>query len=603
MTFSNKNESSVVLWAPFAKQIAVKIYGQPAALPLKQEELGYWCLKTDQIQPEDLYTFIMDGQYERPDPVSLFQPQGVHGPSKAVDTNQFRWDDQKWQNPALEEYLIYELHIGTFTDEGTFTSLEEKLDYLNTLGVNAIEIMPIGQFPDGRNWGYDGVFPYAAEHSYGGPEALQHLVNACHQKGIAVILDVVYNHLGPEGSYAKEFGPYLTSKYCTPWGDAINVDDAWCDGVRQFILQNALMWLRDFHIDALRLDAVHAIKDSSPVHILQEIRQQVDQLMEATGRQHYLLVECDLNDPRYINPLSEHGYGMDAQWMDEFHHSLRVSAGEKPEGYYADFEGVGHLAKAFRDAYVYDGQFSTVRKKLFGYKAETNPGQQFIVFSQNHDQVGNRKLGERSSQLYSFEMQKLLAGAVLISPYVPLLFMGEEWGETAPFLYFVSHSEPELAEAVRQGREEEFADFLDGRDVPDPLSDDTFQQSRVQWTLQEQEPHRTLLRYYQTLIALRKQHPALRHLNRQNMSVVVDEAKKTLAVHRWHEDQQILCLLNFSNENQSITLPIEGEGWQKLFDSADPKWLGDATSADSLSVNDSLVLPAESLIIYSLSHE
>ncbi|GAB3891780.1 hypothetical protein GCM10028825_30640 [Spirosoma agri] len=564
VTFSTRNNTNVVLWAPSIEHAAIKIYGKPAVLPLNREELGYWRLSTDQIQPGDLYQFVINGQDERSDPISLSQPQGVHGPSEAVDTTLFQWEDQHWQSPQLADYLIYELHISTFTPGGTFSALEEKLDYLIELGINAIELMPISQFPDGRNWGYDGVFPFAAENAYGGPTALQHMVNACHQKGIAVVLDVVYNHLGPEGNYMNEFGPFLTDKYSTPWGNAINVDDVWSDGVRQFILENALMWLRDFHIDALRLDAVHAIKDFSPVHILAELREQVDQLKEATGRRHYLIVENDLNDPRFINPLAEHGYGMDAQWMDEFHHALRVSAGEKQEGYYADFDGIGHLAKAYRDAYVYDGQFSAVRKKLFGRKAPTSPGHQFIVFSQNHDQVGNRKLGERSSQLYSFELQKLLAGAVLISPYVPLLFMGEEWGETAPFLYFVSHTEPELAEAVRQGRQEEFADFHDGADVPDPLSDDTFQRSQLQWSLLEQEPHQTLFRYYQVLIALRRQHPVLRHLNRQNLNVVENEEKQTLVVHRWHEDQQLLCLLNFANQPQSLSVSEGSKGWQKF---------------------------------------
>ena len=604
VTFPAENQANILLWAPLVDQAAIKIYGHPDPLPLNCQELGYWQLTTDQIRPGDFYTFVLNGQHERPDPVSLSQPQGVHGPSEAVDTALFSWNDQGWRNPDLADYLIYELHTGTFTADGTFAALEEKLDHLNALGVNAVEIMPISQFPDGRNWGYDGVFPFAAENAYGGPEGLQQLVNACHQKGIAVVLDVVYNHLGPEGNYLPEFGPYLTSKYCTPWGDAVNVDDAWCDGVRHFILENALMWLRDFHIDALRLDAVHAIKDFSPVHILAELRQQVDRLMETTGRRHYLLIENDLNDPHFIDPLSEKGYGMDAQWMDEFHHSLRVTAGEKRDGYYADFDGIGHLAKSYRDGFVYDGQFSTVRRKLFGRRAETNPGHQFIVFSQNHDQIGNRKLGERSSQLYSFAMQKVLAGAVLVSPYVPLLFMGEEWGETAPFLYFVSHTEPKLAETVRKGRQEEFAQVHDGSEVPDPQIERTFQRSKLQWELLEQEPHQTLFRYYQTLIALRKQHPALHHLNRQNLNVVVYEEQKTLAVHRWHDDQQLLCLMNFANQAQSIPLPVAGERWQKLLDSADPQWMGPAwtgsgASPDSLAAINFLTLPPESLVIYA----
>ncbi|QJW90435.1 malto-oligosyltrehalose trehalohydrolase [Spirosoma taeanense] len=615
VTFSTENEASVLVWAPVAKHVSIKVYGYAAALPLKREELGYWSLKTNQICPGDLYTFILDGQNERADPASLSQPQGVHGPSEAFDTGAFAWNDSDWVNPDLDDYLIYELHIGTFTSEGTFAALEEKLDYLKKLGVNAIEVMPIAQFPDARNWGYDGVFPYATQNSYGGPQALQHLVNACHTKGIAVVLDVVYNHFGPEGNNLKDFGPYLTNKYSTPWGEAINFDDDWCDGVRRYFIENALMWFRDFHIDALRLDAVHAIRDFSPVHILQELRQHVDQLMAASGRRHYLIVESDLNDPRLINPLSENGYGMDAQWMDEFHHSLRVTVGEERTGYYKDFEGIGHLAKSYQSAYVYDGQFSKVRHKLFGQKAENNPGRQFIVFSQNHDQIGNRKLGERSSQLYSFETQKVMAGAVLVSPYVPLLFMGEEWSEPAPFQYFVSHTEPELVEAVRQGRQAEFADFHAGEsgEVPDPQQKETFEKSKLHWELLQQEPHQTMFRYYQTLIALRKQHPALRCLNRRQLNVILHEDKQTILLQRWHEDQRVLCLMNFSKESQSIQLPDGPNNWQKLLDSTDPQWQvepaqdtgsGRANPAHETLLDASiLTLQAESFVIYSLNHD
>lgn len=577
-------------------------------MPLKGEQYGYWRLLTDQLKPGDLYTFILDGQKEFPDPVSLSQPQGVFGPSEAVDINCFHWDDQDWQNPALDEYLIYELHTGTFTAEGTFAAMEEKLEHLVALGVNAIEIMPIAQFSDSRNWGYDGVFLYAAQTAYGGPAGLQRLVDACHKKGIAVVLDVVYNHFGPEGNNLNEFGPYLTSKYCTPWGEAVNFDDAWCDGVRRYVIENVLMWLRDFHIDALRMDAVHAIKDFSPTHILQEIRQEVDQLMARTGRRHYLIIENDLNDPRFIKPLTEDGYGMDAQWMDEFHHALRVTVGEKRKGYYADYEGVNHLAKSYQDAYVFDGQFSAVRERFFGRKAADNPGHQFIVFSQNHDQVGNRKLGERSSQLYSFSTQKLMAGAVLVSPYLPLLFMGEEWGETNPFLYFVSHAELTLIEAVRQGRQEEFADFHgdDDEPVPDPQDEATFVRSQLQWDLLKQEPHQTMLRYYQMLIRLRKQHPALRHLNRQQLAVTVQEEQQTLVLHRWHEDQHVRCLLNFSSEPQTVSVPVDGGSWQKLLDSADPQWQGadkaePSSAPDSIPDNNVITLSPESIVIYSLN--
>lgn len=608
VTFPTSNEAHITLWAPVAKQIAVKVHRNHTTIPLQKEAYGYWHLATSQLNPGDLYTFVIEGRDEFPDPVSLCQPQGVHGPSQAVDTAAFRWTDEAWKNPPLESYLLYELHTGTFTPEGTLQAIERKLDYLKTLGINAIEIMPVAQFSDTRNWGYDGVYTFAVQNSYGGAEGLQHLVNACHAKGLAVVLDVVYNHFGPEGSYVNEFGPYLTNKYQTPWGDAINFDDAWCDGVRQYFLENALMWLRDFHVDALRIDAVHAIKDFGPVHILQDLRQQVDQLMQVSGRRHYLLVESDLNDPRVIDPLDKNGFGMDAQWLDGFHHALRVAAGEKQVGYYADFNGVTDLAKAYRDGYVYDGQFSIVRHKFFGRKAETDLGQQFIVFSQNHDQIGNRKLGERSGQLFSRQMLKLLAGAVLTSPCLPLLFMGEEWGETNPFRYFVSHSEPELARAVRQGRRDEFADIRSGQpdeEVPDPLSIETFTQSKLQWTLPGQDPHRALLHYYQTLIALRRQLPALHCLNRRQLNVFSDAANETLLVYRWHNDQHVLCLMNFSSQPQSVAIPAVGQSgmnWLKLLDSTDQQWQsGTVTAAVSVPVSASqpLLLPPESFLLYA----
>ncbi|GAB3255680.1 malto-oligosyltrehalose trehalohydrolase [Larkinella harenae] len=539
----------------------------------------------------------------RPDPASLAQPEGVHGPSEAIDTTSFEWHDQNWANYDLEEYILYELHTGTFTPEGTFAAIVSKLDYLKSLGINAIEIMPIAQFPGARNWGYDGVFPFAAQNSYGGARALQQLVDACHQKGLAVVLDVVYNHFGPEGNHFTDFGPYLTNKYCTPWGDAVNFDDAWCNGVRQFFVENALMWFRDFHIDALRLDAVHAIKDFSTTHILQEIKQHLDQLMAATGRRHYLMVENDLNDPRFIDPLAERGFGMDAQWIDEFHHALRVSAGEERKGYYSDFNGIAHLAKSYQDAYVYDGQFSAHRNRFFGQKASTNPGHQFIVFSQNHDQVGNRMAGERTSQLVSFEMQKLLAAAVLVSPYLPLLFMGEEWGAPNPFLYFVSHTDPELAEAVRQGRQQEFADFHGQGEVPDPVAEETFQQSKLVWDCLDETPHQTLFRFYQALITLRKKHPALRHLNRQQLKVVADEKRQTLQLYRWHETHHVLCFLNFSKEHQTLPL-LAGEHGQKLLDSAEPTWQKESglsvtdTAPSALAPAETLLIQPESIVIY-----
>jgi maltooligosyltrehalose trehalohydrolase len=593
VNFNEQNEAEIIVWSPTAEQVAIVV--DEEKMELNREELGYWCIKTEKIKPGTRYKFLLNNKDQYPDPASLSQPGGVHDKSEAFDLKKFHWsNEQKWHNIPLEDYIIYELHTGTFTPEGTFAAIEKKIDHLISLGVTAIEIMPVAQFPGNRNWGYDGVFPFAVQNSYGGAKDLQHLVNACHEKGLAVILDVVYNHLGPEGNYLGVFGPYFTDKYKTPWGNAINFDDAWCDGVRRYFIENALMWFRDFHIDALRLDAVHAIKDFGPVHILQEIKKYVDELMKATGRKHYLIVELDLNDNRFINPLKKGGYGMDAQWVDEFHHALRVTATGEQIGYYSDFTGIENLAKAYKDAYVYDGQFSPHRKKTFGIKTE-NEGKQFIVFSQNHDQVGNRMLGERTSGLVSFEMQKLLAAAVVISPYLPMLFMGEEWSEPNPFLYFVSHTDKDLADAVRKGRKEEFAAFHIQGEAPDPVAENTFLQSKLQWNLPKEGRHKIMLDYYKELIQLRKTNPVLKELNRENLEVITYKEQNSLLVKRWSEKEKLVCFLNFSKEPQSIR--YNQQLCNKIFDSADIKWNGFSSAPNQIQ-DEFIIIQPESIVIY-----
>ncbi|WP_192821053.1 malto-oligosyltrehalose trehalohydrolase [Rufibacter sp. LB8] len=595
--FLPNRQAEVWLWAPKAELVEIILNEGNTSIPLKKQEYGYWHLLTDQVQPGDLYKFRLNEDQEFPDPASLSQPQGVHGPSEALEVDQFAWTDENWQNHDLETYVLYELHVGTFTPEGTFAGLEEKLDYLKDLGVTAIELMPVAQFPGDRNWGYDGVFPFAVQNSYGGPKALQHLVDTCHSKGLAVVLDVVYNHLGPEGNYLGVYGHYFTDKYNTPWGPALNFDDAWCDGVRHYFIENLLMWFRDFHIDAVRMDAVHAIKDFSPNHILREMKQQVNQLKQATGREHYMIVELDLNDTRFISPLEEQGFGMDAQWIDEFHHALRVTITGEQTGYYSDFCGISHLAKAYQDAYVFDGQYSEHRKKNFGVKAEKNPGKQFVVFTQNHDHVGNRMLGERLGSLVSFEMQKLAAGAVLLSPFLPMLWMGEEYAESNPFQYFVSHTDPDLAEAVRKGRKAEFADFHAEGEAPDPMAQETFQRSKLQWELVQQEPHQTLYKYYQTLLRLRRELPALQHLDRQNVQAEANESQNTLVLRRSHADQQVVALMNFSKEVQHVDLPLGAQDWHIILDSASPDWHGPQATAVDLATDKTVALPPESLLV------
>jgi maltooligosyltrehalose trehalohydrolase len=597
VTFNTDNgRAEVVVWAPLASHVAIKVNGEKS-LPLQQGEFGYWRINTGQLHPGDRYVFVLNGK-EFPDPASLAQPDGTHGPSQAIDFNGFRWADENWQNPALQHYVFYELHTGAFTPDGNLQGIEKKLDYLVDLGITAIEIMPVAQFPGKRNWGYDGVFPFAVQNSYGGAGALQQLVDKCHQKSLAVVLDVVYNHLGPEGNYLPEFAPYFTEKYKTPWGNAINFDDAWCDGVRQYFIENALMWFRDFHIDALRLDAVHAIRDFGPKHILQEIKEQVEALQAHTGKPYHLIVECDLNDNRFIDPISKRGYGIDAQWNDEFHHALRVTAGQERHGYYCDFTDINDLAKSYRDAYVYDGRYSEQRHRVFGVKTD-NPGDQFVVFSQNHDQVGNRMMGERTSALVSFEMQKLMAAAVVVSPYLPLLFMGEEWAASSPFQYFVSHTDQELIKAVQKGRKEEFKAFHADGEPPDPQSEETFERSKLDWSEPEREPHKVMLNYYKALIALRKKQPVLQTTNRKKLSVDFDKESKTLMLLRWCDQQDMICLMNFSTNRQTFTVPANISGWQKLFDSAESIWGGPGPAPQLINSNDACELMPESAAIYT----
>lgn len=569
--------ATITVWAPSAQEVTFQSTDRPTSLSLQKGKYGYWHGSSEHIEVGERYHFVVDGK-KLPDPTSRAQPEGVHGPSEVVDLS-FAWKDGMYTAPKLEDYVIYELHVGTFSTTHDFEGVIQKLDYLKDLGINAIEIMPVAQFPGERNWGYDGVFPFAVQHSYGGAKGLQKLVNACHLQDIAVILDVVYNHFGPEGNYLPAFGPYFTDKYHTPWGSAINFDDAWCNGVRDLVLENIRMWFRDFHIDALRLDAVHAIKDLGARHILQDIGIETDQWIEQNGTTHYLIAECDLNDPRFLDPVAQNGLGMHAQWVDEFHHALRVAVGEQRKGYYADFNGIKDLAKAFASAYVYDGNYSEHRQQFFGRSAEGFSGEQFVVFSQNHDQVGNRMLGERSIQLYGADKCRLMAFAVFVSRFTPMLFMGEEWGASQPFQYFVSHGDKELIEAVREGRKKEFADFHVGEETPDPQAKETFDRCVLDW--QEKAPNNQMFHYYKALIALRKSNPVLHNAKREDLEVSFDTDKETILLTLHHSGETLYCILNFSDATQQVAIAKEASG-QKIFDTSDPKWGGQSTSPASL---------------------
>lgn len=557
---------SFTVWAPLRRTVEVVMREADAVHPMTRTPDGYWTATLSDIKPGARYGFRLDGDKIFPDPASRSQPDGVHTAS-AVVSEEYPWRDQEWLGLSLSELIIYELHVGTFSPSHNFDGVIARLPYLRELGVNAIELMPIAQFPGERNWGYDGVFPFAPQHSYGGRDGLKALVNAAHLAGMAVILDVVYNHQGPEGNYLAEYGPYFTDKYKTGWGQAINFDDAWCDGVRNFYCQNALMWLDEFHIDGLRLDAVHAIRDFSAKHFMEELSEKVDSLEKRTGRRKILIAELDLNDPRYILPRENGGYGLHGQWIDEFHHAMHSLLTGEVNGYYEDFGTIEHLVRAFRDAYVYTGQFSTHRKRHFGRKPIGTTWGQFVVFAQNHDQVGNRMLGHRLSTQLSPGVLKLAAATYLLSPFVPMLFMGEEYGEQRPFAYFISHGDQDLVAGVRQGRKEEFSSFGWEGEVPNPQSEQTFDQCVLSWVATREPDAQELLSLYRFLIRFRRERPAMK-LN-GNAIVQVTHVDELICLERENEGDHIVILLHFGRASRTYSPRRQGK-LRKIFDSALP---------------------------------
>lgn len=537
----------------------------------KKDAQGYWKFDVENAFPGTRYFYRLDGSRNRPDPASRSQPEGVHGPSQVIDY-EYPWMDGSWKGIPLDEMIIYELHIGTFTEEGTFEAVIPRLEELRDLGITAVELMPVGQFPGQRNWGYDVAYPFAVQNSYGGPVGLKRLVAACHTQGLAVILDVVYNHLGPEGNYLADYGPYFTDRYKTPWGSALNFDGAHSDEVRNFFFENALAWFRDYHLDALRLDAVHAIFDMSARPFLRELAERVDGFSKS-DRRRYLIAESDLNDVRLIDSWKRNGFGINAQWSDDLHHALHALLTGEREGYYQDFGSIEDLTRALSDGFVYSWMYSKYRKRHHGSPSRDFPASRFIVSSQNHDQVGNRSLGERLSSLVSFEALKLAAGTVILSPYVPLIFMGEEYAEDAPFLYFVSHSDPALAEATREGRRAEFRAGAD--EPPDPQGPATFARSRVDWGLRYSGRHETMLKFYRRLIDLRKRIPALRSLSKSDLEV--SSTGSLVFLKRRHEHFCVQCIMNFGSIDVEFEPEFDGE-WKKIIDSSEAEWMGPGSS-------------------------
>ncbi len=504
-TFGPDGRVRFLLWAPRAREVRLSLK-DPETRSVEMEPLegGYFGAELAGLRPGNRYGYRLDRGPVRPDPASRAQPEGVHGLSALVDPSRFTWTDGGWKGRPLSALVFYELHVGTFSGLGSFEGVARRLDYLEELGVTAVELMPVAQFPGDRNWGYDGVLPFAVQSSYGGIGGLARLSEACHARRLALFVDVVYNHLGPEGNYLAEFGPYFTDRYRTPWGTALNFDGAGSDEVRRLFVESASWLTRAAHLDGLRVDAVHAIVDPTARPFLSDLTESVHRVGRETHHPRWLVAESSLNDPRVVEPVASGGYGFDAMWNDDFHHALHVALTGERQGYFVDFAGVDDLRRVWTDGFALAGRYSAYRGRRHGRPTPTTPAERFVVFAQNHDQVGNRPFGERLSRLAPFEPQKLAAGLTLLGPYLPLVFMGEEYGETAPFLYFTSHGDRRLAEAVRKGRRNEFAAAAAGREPPDPQAPSTFQRSRLDPSRRFRGDHRLMHRLYAALLALRR---------------------------------------------------------------------------------------------------
>jgi maltooligosyltrehalose trehalohydrolase len=554
------------VWAPRARRIDVSLVDTGEQVALCEASAG-WFSGVLPCGSGARYRYVLDGTAERPDPASRFQPEGVHGPSAVVRFGDHEWRDAGFEPVPLRDAVLYELHVATFTPAGTFAAAVAELDDLASLGITAIEVMPVAQFPGSHNWGYDGVFPFAVQNTYGGPGAFQHFVDECHGRGLAVILDVVYNHLGPEGNVLPDFAPYLTDRYLTPWGPAVNLDGPGSDGVRHYLIANALQWFEDFHVDGLRLDAVHELIDRSARPFLSELAATVHDHAETTGRANWLIAESADNDPRVVSEPAVGGLGLHAQWNDDFHHAVHVALTGERSGYYGDYSGAADVARAMDQGFVYQGQYSGFRARRHGApSAGLEPGR-FVVFAQNHDQVGNRAGGERLSALVDPARLRLAAALVALSPGIPLLFMGEEYAEAVPFAYFVDHGDPNLVEAVRRGRAAEH-----GRDEVDPLDPadpDTFERSVLDRDLRHHGEHREIWLTYRSLLALRAAEPALRRSGRSWTTAHAEGDVVTLT--RSHAGTTIVSLFNLSASETSERLPVTPASscsWEELLPAA-----------------------------------
>ncbi|AEB45763.1 malto-oligosyltrehalose trehalohydrolase [Micromonospora maris] len=572
--------SEFTVWAPEAKRVRLRL--PDADHEMRAGRGGWWRVEVPDAGAD--YAYLLDDDNQAlPDPRSLWQPFGVHGVSRAYDHSAFAWTDSAWTGRQLPGSILYELHVGTFTPEGTFDAAIDKLDHLVDLGVDMIELLPVNAFNGEHNWGYDGVCWFAPHEPYGGPDGLKRLVDAAHAKGLGVILDVVYNHFGPSGAYAPRFAPYLSDR-TTPWGQAVNLDGPHSDGVRRFILDSVLMWLRDYHVDGLRLDAVHAMPDTRAVHLLEEIAVEVESLSVHLGRPLSLIAESDLNDPRLISPREAGGYGLQAQWNDDAHHALHTLLTGERQGYYGDFGTMECLAEVLTGAFFHTGTWSSFRNRQHGRPVDPRtPGHRFVAYLQNHDQIGNRAVGDRLSASLSPAMLRVGAVLLMASPFTPMMFMGEEWAASTPWQYFTSHPEPELATAVVLGRRQEFATHgWTAEAVPDPQDRQTFVRSRLDWAELDKPEHRAMYDFYRRLIALRKSRPELSdpHL----FAVEVRHGDRFLVMRRGG----CLVAANLADKPQRVTLP--GVARRVLL----------ATAEGVTVTRDRIDLPAETAAIVEL---
>ena len=567
------------VWAP--KGRSVDVIAGDRRLSMKQGERGWWEISDGDAQAGTRYGYSLDGGAVRPDPRSPSQPDGVLGLSEVIDHNAYAWNDGAWRGMPLAGSVLYELHVGTFSPKGTLDGVIERLPHLVELGVDAIELMPVAEFSGHRGWGYDGVDLFAPHHAYGGPAALRRLVDACHSTGLGVVLDVVYNHLGPVGNFLSEFGPYFNDRHQTDWGAPFNFDGAASDEVRRFVVDNALMWIRDYHIDGLRLDAVHAIMDQTPLTILEQLAQEVEMLGAKLGRSIFIIAESDLNDPRLVRSRAAGGHGLDAAWSDDWHHALHAAITGERTGYYEDFGSFELLGKALRQAWVYDGMWSAHRQKMRGSKASGLPSHSFVIAVQNHDQVGNRAAGDRLSALVDEGVLKVAAALLLMSPFSPMLFQGEEWASSSPFQYFTDHADPELGRAVGEGRRAEFAAFgWDPDLVPDPQSPSTFDRSKLAWGELDEPFHRRMLEWYRDLIRLRRALPIPRDGSGEGIRVLVDDDKRRLV---------------FERDNISVRVNLGESDWHSLTSAGNRLLM--ASDPAIRPGDDSICLPPSSVVI------